>query len=101
MEIYDSTKDVRVVLRTPTHTLIDTHVVMLEIADEAGHFAIDGGQASMLRSLLPGELRLVKRDGSEVRVVVSWGSLTKLGNQIRIVARHATMYVLEPLPIAG
>ena len=55
----------------------------------------------VLTALVPGGLRLYKRDGSEVRVTVSWGSLIALGQQVRIVVNDARVRHLPPLSMAG
>jgi hypothetical protein len=43
---------------------------------------------------------LRKRDGGEIRVEVSWGSLTAVGRQARIVVESARVRYIEPMRIA-
>ncbi len=101
-EIFHSNKDVRVVLRTSNRILVDCHAVHLEVEDARGRFGIDSRTDPTMVALVPSELVVHKRDGSQLRVQVSWGSLTSVGNQVRIVARKARVEYVDamPMPIA-
>lgn len=101
MEIFDSHKDLRVVIRTPYETILDTRACEVELEDAAGRFTLRADGEAALTALIPGDLVIRKRDGSELHLVVGYGSLVALGGQARIVVRHATMRFVEPLRIAG
>jgi F0F1-type ATP synthase epsilon subunit len=100
MEIFNSREDLRVVIRTPTASVIDTHVTALEVEDALGRFTVVADGEPALAALVPTELVLRKRDGGEIRVEVGWGSLTAVGHQARIVVDSAKVRYIEPLRIA-
>ena len=100
MEIFNSREDLRVVIRTPGAAVIDTRVTELEVEDALGRFSIVAGGDPALAALVPSELVLRKRDGGEIRVEVSWGSLTAVGHQARIVVESARVRYIEPMRIA-
>lgn len=100
MEIFNSAEDLRVVIRTPTAELIDTRATQLEAEDTLGCFTLRANGSPVLAALVPGELRLLRRDGSEIRVTVSWGSLIAVGHQVRIVVNDARVRHIAPLRLA-
>ncbi len=100
MEIFNSVEDLRVVIRTPSAALIDTRAMELEAEDHLGRFTIRAKGSPVLAALMPGELRLFKRDGSEICVTASWGSLVAVGKQVRIVVNDARVRYLAPLRLA-
>ncbi|RLB63832.1 MAG: hypothetical protein DRI90_05970 [Deltaproteobacteria bacterium] len=100
MEIFNSAEDLRVVIRTPSAELIDTRAIQLEGEDTLGRFTLRGKGDPVLAALVPSELRLLKRDGSEIHVTVSWGSLIAVGQQVRIVVNDAQVRHLAPLRLA-
>ncbi len=100
MEIYNSAEDLRVVIVTPSAPLIDTRATQLEVQDNLGLLTVHPRQSPVLTAVAPGELRLYKRDGSEIRVAVSWGTLTVLGQQVRIVVNDAQVRHIAPLRMA-
>jgi hypothetical protein len=100
MEIFDSMKDVRVVIRTPWAHVLDTRAIELEVADTHGAHMLRADREPQLLALVPGEIVLRRRDGTEIHVTVSWGSLTAMGRQIRIVVERAKVRYVEPLRIA-
>ena len=51
-------------------------------------------------ALVPSEILIHKRDGSQLRARVSWGSMTAVGNQVRIVAKDAKLSYVEPMRMA-
>ncbi len=109
MMIYDSTKDIHVVIRTLHRTLIDTVACEVEVEDHWGRFTLRGGDAA-LAALVPSTIVVRRRDGSEAHLAVTWGSVTAAGNQVRVLVHgvHSralrsdtgNMHELEPLPIA-
>ncbi|MBW2456096.1 MAG: hypothetical protein JRI68_16375 [Deltaproteobacteria bacterium] len=100
MEIFDSSEDLRVVIRTPSAPLIDTRATQLEVQDNLGPLTIRIKDSPVLTAVVPGELRLYKRDGSEIRVAVSWGTLVAVGQQVRIVVNDARVSYFAPLRMA-
>jgi len=100
MEIFDSTADLRVVIRTPSTPLIDTRATQLEVEDNLGPLTIRTEDTPVIAAVAPCELRLLKRDGSEIRVTVSWGSLIAVDQQVRIVVNDAQVRYVPPLSMA-
>lgn len=96
MEIFDSTQDLRVVIRTPTSAVLDIHVTSIEVQDHLGRFEVKVGGDPVLTALVPSDLVLHKRDGGEVHVTVGWGSLTAVGAQARIVVNGARVRYVDP-----
>ncbi len=101
MEIFDSHKDLRVVIRTPEAAILDTRAREVEVEDVVGRFTLRADEEDALSALIPGEIVIRKRDGSELHLDVGYGSLTKLGSQARIVVKHAELRFVEPMRIAG
>ncbi len=100
MDIFDSTKDLRVVLRTPSSLLLDTRASSVEAEDHLGRFELRVDSDPALAALVPSTLCIRKRDGSELLVEVSWGSLAKAGDQVRLVVREARIRRIEAMRIA-
>lgn len=99
-QIFDSNKDVRVQIRTTHRVVLDCRAEQLEVEDSRGRFTLDANSPATMVAVVPSDIFIHKRDGSCTRVNVSWGSLTAVGNQIRIVARNAKVSHVEPLPMA-
>jgi F0F1-type ATP synthase epsilon subunit len=99
MNIFDSTQDLRVVVRTPEGPVLDTRVAELWGRDQLGELRLDVNSDPMLAALVPSELVLHKRDGSTIVVRVSWGSLTAVADQVRIVVRSASRPDSRPRPL--
>ncbi len=100
MEIFDSTQDLRLVLRTPSRTLLDTRVCWLQVEDHLGRFDLSVNSDPALAALVPSTLCMGKRDGSELLVEISWGTLAKAGDQVRVVVRDARITRIEPMRLA-
>jgi len=100
MDIFNSKEDLRVVVRTPSAAIVDTHVTELEAEGWNGNFVVRSGAEPTMAGLASGEMVLRKRDGSEIRVRIDWGSLVAVGHQVRVVVENASVRYLEPLPIA-
>lgn len=101
MDIFNSKEDLRVVVRTPSAAIVDMRVVELEAEGRNGRITVRANCEPTMAGLVHGELRLRKRDGSEIVVRVDWGSLVAIGHQARIVVESASLRYLEPLPLAG
>jgi F0F1-type ATP synthase epsilon subunit len=99
MMIFDSAQDIHVVIKTPNALLLDTVACAVDLEDQLGRFTIEGGDAA-LAALVPSEIVVRRRDGSEARIDITWGSLTAVGNQVRIVVRSGEVREVEALPIA-
>lgn len=84
MDIFHSAKDLRVVICTQDNVLLDTHVKRLEAFDHLGQLVLDGDSPPMLAALIPGDIVVHRRDGTTTRIEAGWGSLTSVGNQVRI-----------------
>ena len=100
MDIFNSREDLRVVVRTPSAAIVDTHVTELEAEGRNGKFVVRSGAEPTMAGLASGEVVLRKRDGGEIRVRVDWGSLVAVGHQVRVVVENASVRYLDPLPIA-
>ncbi|MEM9694511.1 MAG: hypothetical protein AAGA56_18320 [Myxococcota bacterium] len=100
MEIFNSARDLRVVIRTLNEELIDTRATELEVEDALGRFSIMAGSEPSLASLIPSVVIVRKRDGSEVQVKMSWGTLTAVDGQARIIARDAEVAFIEGMRLA-
>ena len=98
--IFDSYRDVRVVIRTTNRVLVDCRAAKLEVEDARGRFTLDAASPATMVAVVPSDILVHKRDGSCLRIHVSWGSLTAVGSQIRIIARDAHVVAGDPLPIA-
>jgi F0F1-type ATP synthase epsilon subunit len=99
MMIFDSAQDLHVVIKTPHAMLLDTVACSVELEDQLGRFSIEGGDAA-LAALVPSEIVVRRRDGSEARLQITWGSLTAVGSQVRIVVQHGDVREIDALPIA-
>lgn len=99
MMIFDSAHDLHVVIRTAHTVLLDTIATELELEDQLGRFTLRSGEPS-LAALIPSEVVVRRRDGSEARVDVTWGSLTAVGSQVRIVVRSGDVRETEPMRMA-
>jgi F0F1-type ATP synthase epsilon subunit len=100
MDIFNSAQDLRVVVRTPTKSVLDTSATDIEVEDTLGRFVITAQAEPALTALVPSEVVVRKRDGSEIHLSISWGSLVFVGNQVRIVAEQAKARYVEALRIA-
>ncbi len=100
MDIFNSAHDYRVVVRTPTRAVLDTSATEIEVEDTLGRFTISSKDEPVLAALVPCQVVVRKRDGSEIHLTISWGTLVVAGNQVRIVARNARARFVEPLRIA-
>jgi F0F1-type ATP synthase epsilon subunit len=100
MEIFNSAHDLRVVVVTPSSQIIDTHVEQLEVEDQFGRFIVTAADGPTMAGLVPSRMVLRRRDGSEIHVKLSYGSLTAVGRQARVVLRDASVQYVEPLQIA-
>lgn len=92
--------DLRVVIRTLSHEVLDTHAAELEVEDNLGRFTVTADGDPALAALVPSEIALRRRDGGEIRVRVGWGTLTAAGGQARLVVHDADVTVVEPMRIA-
>ena len=99
-EIFDSKHDVRVVLRTTNKILSDSYATSVEVEDARGRFTVDATTKPTMVALVPSDILIHKRDGSQLRARVSWGSMTAVGNQVRIVAKNAKLSYVEPMRMA-
>src|SRR5262245_16477099 len=99
MMIFDSAHDIRVVIRTPWELLLDTVAMEVEVEDTQGRFTLRAGDAE-LAALVPSSVIVRRRDGSEIHVDVTWGSLTAVGNEARLVVRGGEVRHIEPLRMA-
>lgn len=100
MEIFNSAHDLRVVIRKLDEEILDVRATALEVEDALGRFEVTADGAPALASLVPSTIVIRKRDGSEVRVTSSWGTLTAAGGQARIVVREASISFTEPMKVA-
>jgi F0F1-type ATP synthase epsilon subunit len=91
MTIYDSAKDMRVVLRTTDGQLLETVASKIRAPGRHGELLLTRGSSPQMVALVPGELVLNKRHGDTQRILVDWGSLTAMGNEVRITVRHAAI----------
>jgi F0F1-type ATP synthase epsilon subunit len=89
MEIFDSGKDLRVVVRTPAGGVVDMRVTQLEVEDQLGRFVIKADGEPALAALVPANLVLRKRDGSETHIAAGFGTLIAVGHEARIVVHEA------------
>jgi len=99
MNIYDSTKDIRIVIRTHEETVVDTFVSSVEVEDTMGRFIVTADEPT-LAAITPCNLVLRRRDGSEVIVSVGWGTLTAIGSEARIVVDRAAATFIEAMRVA-
>ncbi len=99
MKIYDSTKDIRIVIRTHEETVVDTFAASIEVEDRMGRFVVNADEAA-LAAITPSNLILRRRDGSEVIVTVGWGTLTAVGHEARIVVDRADATFIEAMRVA-
>jgi F0F1-type ATP synthase epsilon subunit len=95
-----STNDLRVVIRTPSSLLLDTTASELEVEDQLGRFTVVAGGDPALAALVPSELTVRHADGSELRVQISWGSLTAVGNQARLIVESAEIVRVDAMRMA-
>jgi F0F1-type ATP synthase epsilon subunit len=100
MEIFNSKRDLRVLVVTPSEQIIDTHVEQLEVEDQFGRFIVTSGAEPLMAGLVPGHMVLSRRDGSQIHIKLSYGSLTAVGGQARVVVRDADVQYVEPLQMA-
>jgi F0F1-type ATP synthase epsilon subunit len=89
MEIFDSVKDMRVVIRTPEGGVVDTRATELEVEDQLGRFVVQADGEPALAALVPGDIVLRKRDGSETRIAAGFGTLVAVGHEARVVVHEA------------
>jgi len=101
MEIFNSAEDLRVLLATTTERVLDVRVTELELLDQQPGAPLRVGEAPLLTAVVPGRLLLRKRDGAEICVRLGWGSLTMVGQQVRVVVSRAALQFAESLPVAG
>lgn len=96
------TNPLRVVLRTPSKVLLVTRVSEIEAEDAAGRFVARVDGAPVLTALGPSDVVLRKRDGSELRAHVAWGTLVKIGHELRVIVDDAEVEEIRPpLRMAG
>ena len=100
MDIFNSAQDLRVVVRTASKSVVDTSATEVEVEDTLGRFVITAQGEPALTALVPSEVVVRKRDGSEIHLSINWGSLVFVGNQVRIVADEAKPHFIEALRIA-
>jgi hypothetical protein len=96
----DDMNDLRVVIRTPNSLLLDAIASELEVEDQLGRFTVVAGGEPALAALVPSTLVVRKADGSEIRVQITWGSLTAVGNQARMIVESGDVHLGEPIRIA-
>lgn len=96
----NSAQDLRVVIRTLSDEVLDTHAGELEVEDNLGRFTVTADGDPALAALVPSEIVLRKRDGAEVRIRVGWGTLTAAAGQARLVVHDADVSYVEPMRIA-
>jgi len=89
INIFNSAKDLRVIVRTPTERLFDAHAQSIEGSDGLRSFAIEHDAPAMITALMPGEIVLRKRDGRRLVLQIGWGSLIAVNNEVRITAGRA------------
>jgi F0F1-type ATP synthase epsilon subunit len=94
-----SPPSIHVVVQTPYAVLLDTVASELELEDQLGRFTVRSGDAA-LAAIVPSEIVVRRHDGSEAHIDVSWGSLTAVGSQVRIVVRSGLVEEVEALRIA-
>jgi len=99
MNIYDSTKDIRIVIRTADELVVDTFASTIEVEDAMGRFSVTVDEAA-LAAITPSVVVLRRRDGSEVLVDVGWGTLTAVGSEARIVVDRAEATFFEAMRVA-
>lgn len=97
--IYDSTRDIHVVVKTPTCVLLDTLACEVEVEDKLGRFTVAAGDAQ-LAALVPSEIVVRRRDGSACHIDVTWGSLTAVGHEVRIIVHAGAVSEVEALRMA-
>ena len=95
----DSAQDIHVVIQTPQTLLLETIARELEVEDQLGRFILHSGDAA-LAALVPSRIVVRRGDGSEAHVDVTWGSLTAVGSQVRIVVRSGAVSEIEALRMA-
>jgi F0F1-type ATP synthase epsilon subunit len=96
-----SLDDLRVIIRTPDHTALDVHACELEVEDPHGRFIVTAHGDEALAALVPSTVVVRQRDGHEIHVHVSWGSLTAAGGEARMVVSACSVVHVAPLRIAG
>lgn len=96
MEIFNSAHDLRVVIRKLDEEIVDTRATSIEVEDALGRFTVTADGAPALASLVPSTIVVRKRDGSEVHVEGSYGTLTAAGGQARIILREAALRRVDP-----
>lgn len=94
-----SAQDLHLIVRTPHRLLLDTICTQIEVEDHMGRFMIEPGEPA-LAALVPSEIVIKRPGGGEARLAVSWGSLTAVEGQVRIIVENATITETEPLRIA-
>ena len=99
MTIYDSAKDMRVVLRTTDGQLLETVASKVCAPSRDGELVLSRGGCPQLVALVPGEVVLYSRGGARTRLLIDWGSLTAMGNEVRITVRSAA--ILDPDALAA
>ena len=92
-------EDFHLIVRTPHRLLLDTICSQIEVEDHMGRFDVVPGEPA-LAALVPSEIVVRRRDGSEAHLDISWGSLTAVGRQVRIIVENATISETEAMPIA-
>ena len=101
MEIFNSRKDLRVVVRTAWATIIDTPASEIEVEDAIGRFTLRADGDAALAALVPSMIVVRKRDGSEVHLDAGWGSLTAAAGQVRIVVSDCAAQHVEAQHVAA
>jgi F0F1-type ATP synthase epsilon subunit len=100
MEIYNSAKDLRVVICTPDRRVLDVPAIELEVEDAVGRFTLTANGDPALAAVVPSTMILRKRDGSELHIEVTWGSLTAASGQVRVVVNDCSVVYVEPMRVA-
>lgn len=84
--------DIRVVVRTLYQQVLATRAVAIVGADQGGTFIVDRSSAPLIAAVEPCQLRLHHGDGEVTVLDVSWGTITAVGGDVRIVVRDASIH---------
>ena len=101
IDIYNSHSDLFIVLQTTETTALRSHIRELMVVGEELKQRLTSDCEDGVVALPPSELYLFRHDGAPLVASVRWGSLTKIGKQIRVVASGLRLRWGRPIATAS
>jgi hypothetical protein len=86
IDIYNSQSDLFVVLQTTEKTALRHQIREVLVVGDSLHQRLTADCEDGIVALPPCDLYLLQHDGPPLVASIRWGSLTKMGQQVRIVA---------------